>query len=109
MDASQGSGRAEEQLKESRRRRGTGGEISTTGDFVLTSLRSPSLAGAVGRQIQGRLGGSHGPDGAFTGAFLCFFGCQWDAGRASRFGPADEIYENSRDFRFFSSEEAAGE
>jgi hypothetical protein len=40
------------------------------GDFVLTSLRSPSLAGAVGRQIQGRLGGSHGPDGAFTGAFF---------------------------------------
>lgn len=37
------------------------------GDFVLTSLRSPSLAGAVGRQIQGRLGGVTTLTGAFTG------------------------------------------
>lgn len=42
------------------------------GDFVLTSLRSPSLAGAVGRQIQGRLGlgGATALTGAFTGAFF---------------------------------------
>lgn len=43
------------------------------GDFVLTSLRSPSLAGAVGRQIQGRLGGVTALTGAFTGAFFRAF------------------------------------
>lgn len=40
---------------------------------MLTSLRSPSLAGAVGRQIQGRLGGVTALTGAFTGALFRAF------------------------------------
>lgn len=94
LDASQSSGRAEGNSRSPRTKRNKRRD-STMGSFVLTSLRSPSLAGAVGRQIQGRLGGITALTGLLLVPFSCFLGCQWDAWRESRFGPADEIYENA--------------
>lgn len=68
------------------------------GDFVLTSLRSPSLAGAVGRQIQGL--GSHGPDRVFTTFFSLFRLGNGIIGEP--IGPADEFYEEEKSLTIFS-------